>query len=269
MYKKNLIIIILILMSVITWGALPKALDSNETIEQAIARLIQDHEDDANAHIDPGESLYDHKQSGTIDHEEGSVVADKLSFTEVVTHCDFQSLDSFSISDPAWVSITSGDAVTIAVEYGVENSNYFRRLIEWPAGLSDYNVDWLLQFVAWSNYDEGITARFILGGTAGNDGFGFEFANGVVRGFVRDGAAYSYTGDLTIDHTAIHLYRARYDTSTENFIFYVDGAELATIAKTSEIPQEQPEVQVTLDATSDIGDEVDLFTKTLMYSMGV
>ena len=66
-------------MSTITWGALNKALDSNETIEEAIARLIQDHEDDANAHIENGESLYDHKQSEIIDHLALSIVTDKLA----------------------------------------------------------------------------------------------------------------------------------------------------------------------------------------------
>ncbi len=76
-YKK-LILIFLIIMSVITWGALAKALNDNETIEEAVTRFIQAHEDDADAHIESGESLYAHKHSGIIDHLAGSIVTDKL-----------------------------------------------------------------------------------------------------------------------------------------------------------------------------------------------
>jgi len=72
-------------MSTETWGALNKALDDNETIEEAIARLIVAHLADADAHIESGESLYDHKQSAVIDHLADSVVTDKLKDSAVTS----------------------------------------------------------------------------------------------------------------------------------------------------------------------------------------
>jgi len=39
------------------WGLLPKAQDDAETIEQAIARLIAEHETDSGAHTGIGESI--------------------------------------------------------------------------------------------------------------------------------------------------------------------------------------------------------------------
>lgn len=61
-----------------TWGQLEKSSDDNERIEEAIARMIQDHDNNANAHGDTGQSLNDHKGQTTIDHPAKSVVTDKL-----------------------------------------------------------------------------------------------------------------------------------------------------------------------------------------------
>ena len=55
------------------WGQLEKSQVDNEKIEEAAARLIQAHKDDANAHIEAGQSLKTHKEQETIDHLDGSV----------------------------------------------------------------------------------------------------------------------------------------------------------------------------------------------------
>jgi len=60
------------------WGLLLKSLVSNETIEQAIARLITAHNDDEEAHTGVGQSLQSHKGSEIIDHIAESVLNDKL-----------------------------------------------------------------------------------------------------------------------------------------------------------------------------------------------
>lgn len=60
------------------WGLLPKAQDNPQTIDQAIAAAIADHEADTSAHVDVGESLYSHKASEVIDHLAESIVTDKL-----------------------------------------------------------------------------------------------------------------------------------------------------------------------------------------------
>jgi len=61
-----------------TWANLPASQIDMERIEEAIDRKIQDHEDDPNAHIEEGESLYSHKASEIIDHLIRSIVADKI-----------------------------------------------------------------------------------------------------------------------------------------------------------------------------------------------
>ena len=62
----------------VTWGNLLKSQISAEKIEAAILRMIQNHEDDADAHLEIGESLQSHKASVIIDHIAGSVVSDKI-----------------------------------------------------------------------------------------------------------------------------------------------------------------------------------------------
>lgn len=251
------------------WGAMYKSQIDNEKIEEAINRLIAEHESDSDSHLGAGKSLEAHRASEIIDHPAGSILADKVSFTEVITHCSFESLDCWAKSNIAWVTVEFGDTVLLAAEYGVETPTYIQRDLKWAVGFTDYDTNWMFQFIAWTNYDTGTTARVIMGGVAGSDGFGFEFANGVVRGFLRNGASYTYTANLSIDHTALHLYRAFYDKTQAKFIFYVDGVEKASISKSTAVPNEEPQVRIELNATSDIGDEINLYVKSLITSIEI
>jgi len=70
-------------MSVITWGLLAKSQIDNETIEEAIARLIAVHNEDETAHLGSGQSLQSHKASEIIDHVVASIVADKIKNGEI------------------------------------------------------------------------------------------------------------------------------------------------------------------------------------------
>jgi len=66
------------------WGDLPKAQDDPTTIDEEIASLIQSHNDDPDAHLGAGQSLYSHKASEIIDHLARSIVSDKLEeFIEI------------------------------------------------------------------------------------------------------------------------------------------------------------------------------------------
>jgi len=66
-------------MSQFIWGDLQKSLDDDETIEQAIARVVAEHEADPAAHQGEGESLQNHKANEILDHPMGSVKNDKNS----------------------------------------------------------------------------------------------------------------------------------------------------------------------------------------------
>lgn len=65
------------------WGLLPKSAVDNETIEEAIARLIAVHLAAETAHLGTGESLQSHKASEIIDHIAGSIIEDKIGTGEI------------------------------------------------------------------------------------------------------------------------------------------------------------------------------------------
>ena len=67
----------------VTWGTLLKSQISAEKIEEAINRMIQDHEDDPDSHLETGESLHSHKASEIIDHIVDSIIEDKIKDDEI------------------------------------------------------------------------------------------------------------------------------------------------------------------------------------------
>ena len=78
------------------WGLLEKGQADNETIEQAIDRLITAHLADAIAHVDAGESLHTHKDQEVIDHPADSIITDKIKDTEVTNPKLKEGIRSFT-----------------------------------------------------------------------------------------------------------------------------------------------------------------------------
>lgn len=70
-------------MSSVTWNLLPKSQDDPETIEQAIARIVDEHNENEEAHLDTGQSLQSHKASEIIDHVAESIIEDKIKDGEI------------------------------------------------------------------------------------------------------------------------------------------------------------------------------------------
>jgi len=89
-----LIVLLFLLMTQPPWGSLKKSAVDDETIEQAIARLIAVHEADETSHLGVGESLQSHKASEIIDHAASSIIADKIAIRQV--GMDKLNFDRFS-----------------------------------------------------------------------------------------------------------------------------------------------------------------------------
>jgi hypothetical protein len=70
-----------------TWSLIPKSQTDDETIEQAIARLILEHEADEASHLGAGESLQSHKAAEIIDHLAESIIEDKIGDGAVSSRC--------------------------------------------------------------------------------------------------------------------------------------------------------------------------------------
>lgn len=106
-------------MSFQVWENIPKNQIDNETIEEAITRLILAHNDDETSHLGVGQSLQSHKASEIIDHLSSSVISDtiknfsvrsdKLGFDRITIRPTLETLDGWS----------QGGAGTSSLDLGV------------------------------------------------------------------------------------------------------------------------------------------------------
>jgi len=79
-----------------TWGMMPKSQIDSETIEQAIARMIGEHEADPVSHNGPNEAIAVHRQNEILDHKAGAVLADKWTMSEMDFATNFENLSAFA-----------------------------------------------------------------------------------------------------------------------------------------------------------------------------
>lgn len=223
-------------MGLPVWGSLQKSQVDDETIEEAIARLIQAHDDDANAHLDAGQSLKSHKASAIIDHLALSIVQDKIGDGEIsmqklladyffIMTC-FESLDGWDVSGTTLQELGSMRLETTAIL----NSYNWTQAVP----LSTVGLQWAKDFFWQSNLKlHAITdqlAWFGVGGLPPGDALSF-------AGFkVDDGDLYAYAGEddgggwdyqetqiTGITLTNYNTYRMIYNQSAGELEFYVNG----------------------------------------------
>ena len=161
-------------MPIETWGMLPKSQVDNETIEEAINRIVAVHEADEEAHLGVGDSLQSHKAAEIIDHLAESIVTDKLDDKAVTVdkmdwdrfliQSNFESLDAFitytvgaysrvktnlgelelrcggNISDQALISSTMN-----ATNITNEKNPFIQITVMWPND-SSADCDWAFGF---------------------------------------------------------------------------------------------------------------------------
>lgn len=85
-------------MSIFTWGAQPKSQVDPETIEEAITRIVAQHEHDPTSHLGENESIEAHRTSEVIDHLASSVYDDKLAYDRNTYDIVFSNLALFDKS---------------------------------------------------------------------------------------------------------------------------------------------------------------------------
>ena len=212
----------------ITWGELAKSQISAEKIEAAVDRLIQNHEDDENAHLEAGESLYSHKASEIIDHIVESIIGDKIApfvVSQQKLNLDkieiWPALESLDAWNEAGLGTTSLYLGSILMDSGNSIGEY--RKLE---GMADYLS---LEFDTRNPAFETLL-RFIYD-TDQIGHFGFGCPGSYFVGFkVIDDELYAYTEieevvydtEITgIDITDFHTYRI-VCTSGTDCKFYVD-----------------------------------------------
>jgi hypothetical protein len=123
-----------------TWENIPKSQEDNETIEQAIARLITAHNASEESHLGLGQSLQSHKASEIIDHAALSIISDKvksysifpdhLASDRIVIRPTLETLDGWNQEGLGSCSLDLG----VVVLFSGSSINNYRRIY----GSADY-----------------------------------------------------------------------------------------------------------------------------------
>ena len=228
------------------WGNLQKTQTDPETIEEAIARLIQAHEDDPDAHVEVGESLHSHKASEIIDHLINSIIADKVKNEEIVVSklnwdkfliaTGFESLDGWEKGGVGAETITCFLGGTKLETGAVDGDTAYIRCVP-SSGLGPVpNFDkkplfqLRLRVMDKSAAEVHIHVGFSLFQVAAEDYIGFRFDQNNIYAVCRD----SVTGETAVDITGAinsedpHDYKVIYHSSN-NVEFYIDGVLKSTI----------------------------------------
>lgn len=228
-------------MALPTWGMLEKNQDDPETIEQAIARLIAEHNENEESHLGPGQSLNSHKAAEIIDHLAGSIVRDKLGDFEVgrekLTLNKYYFRPSFESMD-YWKQL--GSATPFVFVGGIqispnETANDFKEVYS-EGQVIPVDFIWsdaVYEVVAsvWTNDDYYIF--FGLGDPIFHSGaqrasVGFEINTGTLYAYCHSGDAERRIEIENVDVAKLHTYRWR-NIPGVKVEFYVDDVLKATM----------------------------------------
>jgi len=218
------------------WGGLAKAQDDPETIEEAIARMIDEHDDDADAHVEEGQSLTLHRANEVVDHPEGSVLADKESFTETIVKTSFEALDGWN--EIGQVFLEGIGSVLVFIDHGVINESRLQCFFEAEDYFANPHRNSMFQanlkVIQTGNCDIFWGPSFTLTPTYGQ-GYGFVFEDPVLKGGIWNMGDYKHIELSGIDVSKYHVYRAVVDAEANKVYFFVDGELKGTITEADDV----------------------------------
>lgn len=226
-------------MSVEVWGLLSKSQDDSETIEEAIDRIVGEHNADPSAHLGSGQSIEVHRTQTDVDHPAGSIAVDKFANAKFIT-TSFESLDG-------WSSYTTG---TGAIGNNLGNarlssgatSNSYAEINVTPDGWIGFNMQkafmWraTLRYSDTDNFTSYFGAGYLIDESDFN-GFGFRWTGGNLVAWIGDFTNLETIAIPNINPYLAHTYEIRYYPSPLLVEFYLDG-ELVASRDTGNFPED-------------------------------
>lgn len=221
-------------MNQFIWGDLQKSLDDNETIEQAIARMIGEHEADPQAHQGEGESLQNHKASEIIDHPAGSVKIDKNTFYSFVYSLLFSDFSTWSKS----AGFSSYSVGSVVFQSATGSGNYYlkQQLDSQHVQMNDtFSKKFAVQAMfGSSSWNANSKFRMGIGASSFNDSYfcGFQIEGNKLFcvSAKTDDTLYKYEiPNLDPIDSLMHGFIFLYDATLKEMSWYIDG-ELVHVA---------------------------------------
>lgn len=217
-----------------TWGFLPKSQVDPETIEEAIARLIAEHEADPQAHLGSGEALETHRINEVIDHPAGSVVADKTSRSQLLWTSNFGEYAKWYSNN---VHVDDWPIMMLPESNAVAGKSTFANGIGGVFG-NVYSFTKDFQFQTTCYFEELSGSEYFMFGfgvmhLAQYDGFGFKINSSGAQCFVKNHSGTTNVSITKPSDSVNHVYRVEFNHTDNTFYFFIDGAFVASILKPS------------------------------------
>jgi hypothetical protein len=226
-------------MSTQNWGLLPKSQVDDETVEEAISRLILAHAQDPESHLGAGESLQSHKASEIIDHLAESIVNDKLADFSVdyqklvgnafLLNTNFESVDGWGTD---W---DSGGGLYCSLfgsrlETGNVDGDFASMFIEPAIGANvlNFSKNPVFQFTANFYVDDKQTITFGLGESKRAC---FKYENEILYAVTNDGVEEHTSVISGVSVNEYNIYRIVVDSGSGTIKFYVNEVLKATMTE--------------------------------------
>lgn len=221
-------------MPVQNWGDLTKNQEDDETIEEAIARIVDQHNEDEEAHLDTGQSLEAHKSADVIDHPAASVVADKQSNIEVRYQSNFDSIDSFTKGGDV---SSEFNAALLYIEEGGTNNSYMFGASGISVGVDLSDIEWLWQEAVYidkttNKYELtfGVTGTSFSPSAVEHYGAYFHLDGTTLYAKINPPTGSPVSENLgTIDFSYARLLRIHNNLQSGYVEFYLDGVLVASL----------------------------------------
>jgi len=240
--KKIILLVcitILIFMTIQNWGALQKSADDDETIEEAINRLIAVHEGDSNSHLGEGESMQNHKSADVIDHPAQSLVPDKFSNKQSFLNLPVIPLFTDNIDN--CLSYVASPFAHLYQDTGYSSAGTYNIADFMPADLGYVGGD--------------VDFDFMLLGYGGSGTWSHEFSFGfgkiqIKNGYYRIGyytTSWQYSD--WISHSVAYPLRFRFEyNSTTNYLYvFLKDVQVFSVSYTMALEDDEFLVFATID----------------------
>jgi len=260
----------------ITWGELAKSQIDPEKIEEAIQRLIAEHNADPESHLGPGGSLQSHKAAEIIDHLVASVVADKIRDGEI----DLRKL----VAD-RYMMITCFESSegwnAIDYYYGGYDFDIFETILytfaregAWILLGAEPSVAFPVVNFAKNPFfqtticfqDKNYQEFYVTVGLRDRNAFGFKVLNGTLYAFwCHNWNAHTHEIE-GVDINVYNVYRAYLDSEEGKIYFFVNGV-LKYVA-TSDLPSGTSTYAIMYELDGSEASGLAVYLRDLFFSCG-
>lgn len=232
-----LILIIIIYMADPTWGMLPKSQIDPQLIEERIAEMIAEHEQDPEAHMGAGESIDIHRKNDVIDHPAFSVVPDKVTRGAIEINTNLAFFDLYDYNGD-WSRYGFSEAV---LEMGSGSGHYWLYAFAsamYTNNQIKFSKKPIFSITFLTAYSINGTLKMLAGNIDNNQGFGFKISGTTLKGvYYNSSGTLVETTLLTISTNTSYKLEARF-IHTGDLEFWVNDELITTV---SSITDKTPE----------------------------